>query len=176
MVPIDSSASQKTAEAKKSEAKGKAAAAANKKSAEDKPAGKVVQAEKPQMMKSQFARRNPMLNATKEKSIDKQAFEAMGICSHKEHNDRRSKIRKWIGGGVFLLVIIVLVVVNVVDSSIPEPGIELPMIKEFKSLPTGMTRKQYSAMTTWSHDTGMTEPFPLHELVLNHTIKIDVAF
>jgi hypothetical protein len=48
VVPIAEPDSPKTAKKKKSEAKGKAAAAAHKKLAEDKPAGKVVPAkEKP---------------------------------------------------------------------------------------------------------------------------------
>ena len=50
------------------------------------------------------------------------------------------------------------------------------MIKEFKSLPAGMTKDQYKKMTTWSHDGDLPIVFPLHELVLNHTIKIDKAF
>jgi hypothetical protein len=108
------------------------------------------------------------LNAKKEKSIDKQAFDALGVCNHKEHNARRSKVRKWIAGGIFLVTIIVLVVVSVVDSSIPEAGIELPMIKEFKSLPAGMTKDQYKKMTTWSHDGDLPIVFG--------TIKIDKAF
>ena len=77
----------------------------------------------------------------KEKSIDQQAVESMGIMTYKEKNVRIKRIQKHVAGGVFILAVIAAVVVSIVDLRIPEPSIELPMIKEYKSLPTGMTKK-----------------------------------
>ena len=59
----------------------------------------------------------------------------------------------------------------VVDRRMSDPAIEVPMIKEYASRPTGMMKSDYTKLQ-WNEK----DPFPLEELVSNSTIKIDQAF
>tara|TARA_B110001450_G_C17280195_1_gene343122 strand:+ start:241 stop:486 length:246 start_codon:yes stop_codon:yes gene_type:complete len=62
------------------------------------------------------------------------------------------------------------VILAVVYHKMPEPTIEIPMIKQFAMRPKGLTADQYKDLQ-WLN----TKPFPLKELVYNNTITIDKA-
>jgi len=54
--------------------------------------------------------------------------------------------------------------------------IEHPMIKEYSTVPTGMTIETYQSLTTWTTKGKKVQPFPLKKLVTGGQIKIDAAF
>jgi hypothetical protein len=56
-----------------------------------------------------------------------------------------------------------------------EPGIEVPMIKEYNSIPDGMSKSQYESIQ-WFQEIKVKEPFPLKEIIYKGLINIDKAF
>ena len=69
--------------------------------------------------------------------------------TRKELLTRKTKQRNLCLAAIVVLVVIGIIVFHAIDVSLPEPGIELPMIKEFKEIPFGMTLKEYVSMTGW---------------------------
>ena len=67
--------------------------------------------------------------------------------------------------------IIALTVFASIDKRMTEPSIELPMFKEYRSKPEGMTKTEFKSLQWLS-----TDAFPLYKLVSNMTINIDKAF
>jgi len=68
-----------------------------------------------------------------------QSLESIAPTDQKEKSARRKKIRSGCAGLICCVAIIVFVIIAVVDKSIPDPNIELPMIKEYGELPLGFT-------------------------------------
>jgi len=68
-----------------------------------------------------------------------QAFDSVVVTNPKEQSKRRSKQIKLISGFVSVTACLICIVVMVTDDRYPEQTVEEPMIKEFKTLPSGMT-------------------------------------
>ena len=60
---------------------------------------------------------------------------------------RRMKVIKGIVGFVVLGGIVLLAILLFVDARPAEPGVEGPMIKEFNSIPAGMSKAQWKDLS-----------------------------
>jgi hypothetical protein len=104
------------------------------------------------MRQNLFGRRDPNLRAVKEKTFDQKMMESIVPTHSKESKARRIKHRNLCIGATVVIAAIVGIVLLVIDGRMPEPGIELPMIKEYNAVPTGLTAKQYNKMVDWLND------------------------
>ena len=69
-----------------------------------------------------------------------QSIESIIPSNSKEKSDRRTKLTTICVGLFCLVAIIVIIVLSVIDHRVPDPDIELPMIKEYAKTPLGMTK------------------------------------
>ena len=79
--------------------------------------------------------------------MDAQLAASIVPMDPKETFSRRMKVIKGVTGFVVLAGIVLGAVLLFVDSRPAEPGVEGPMIDEFNSIPSGMSKEQWKDLS-----------------------------